>query len=208
MGDGTSKQIRDVQVGDEVITFDPETQKQSIVKVSHTYKNKTEKQMFTITTVSGREITATYDHRFMTSEGWKRLDELKTIRNSEKNSLIGISLEPQSVTNFTEDGAVITLSSNQSLKEFGRLLSLPVESKKLPLISRLIGFLIRKKISINDEGEYNVVVQFKHEKDIEDFDNDVRTLGLPVKKFKFLDMKFLYYGQFPQFINTLLEDFS
>lgn len=87
MADGTTKRICDVVVGDKVITFNPETQKQTVAKVSHTYAAKTSKKMYKVTTFNGRQIQATYDHQFMTSEGWKPLEDIY-----ENSTLIGISM--------------------------------------------------------------------------------------------------------------------
>jgi len=98
MADGTTKKIEDVKIGDEVITFNPENQKQTIAKVIHTETHPTEKQLYTITTISGRKITATFDHRFMTSEGWKRLEHLDI-----ENTLIGVSLDPFSKFNSIDE---------------------------------------------------------------------------------------------------------
>ena len=58
MADGSTKMIRDIQVGDKVITFNPENQRQSIANVSHTYTNFTEKKMYEIRTLSNRKIIA------------------------------------------------------------------------------------------------------------------------------------------------------
>lgn len=88
MADGTTKRICDVVVGDKVITFNPETQKQTVAKVSYTYANKTLKKMYKVTTFNGRQIQATYDHQFMTSEGWKPLEDIH-----ENSTLIGISMD-------------------------------------------------------------------------------------------------------------------
>jgi DNA-directed RNA polymerase beta subunit len=87
MADGTTKRICDVVVGDKVITFNPETQKQTVAKVSYTYAAKTSKKMYKVTTFNGRQIQATYDHQFMTSEGWKPLEDIY-----ENSTLIGISM--------------------------------------------------------------------------------------------------------------------
>ena len=103
MANGTVKKICDVQVGDEVITFHPDTQQQSITKVSHTYTNKTDKQLFEITTISGRKITATFDHRFMTFDGWKRVEEIEVGK-----TLVGVSTEPKPVSNLVDDYIILT----------------------------------------------------------------------------------------------------
>ena len=75
MANGEHKKIKDVCVGDSVMTFNQETYKLSNSKVVHQFVQPTDKKVFKITTVSGREIIATYDHMFMTSEGWKKVED-------------------------------------------------------------------------------------------------------------------------------------
>ena len=93
LADGTTKPICKVKVGDKVITFDPETQKNTIASVSHIHAAKTEKKVYKVTTINHRSITATFDHPFMTSEGWKHVEDIKL--NSTK---VAISLEPKPVS--------------------------------------------------------------------------------------------------------------
>jgi DNA-directed RNA polymerase beta subunit len=93
LADGTTKPICKVKVGDKVITFDPETQKNTIAAVSHIHAAKTEKKVYKVTTINHRSITATFDHPFMTSEGWKHVEDIKL--NSTK---VAISLEPKPVS--------------------------------------------------------------------------------------------------------------
>lgn len=70
MADGTKKMIKDINIGDEVVTWNPETMEMSNSKVEYHYVNKTEKDMFNITTLSGDNIKATYDHKFWTNKGF------------------------------------------------------------------------------------------------------------------------------------------
>ena len=59
--------------------------KTSVTKVINHYVRKTDKKIYKITTISGREIVATDDHKFMTSNGWCE------VRNMEINKTkIGI----------------------------------------------------------------------------------------------------------------------
>jgi len=149
MANGTVKKICDVQVGDEVITFHPETQQQSITKVSHTYTNKTDKQLFEITTISGRKITATFDHRFMTFDGWKRVEEIEVGK-----TLVGVSTEPKPVSSLVDDYVILTKDQfierclNAQIKEsfvtkYASEISFPIKSTdtNLYIISRLFGFI-------------------------------------------------------------------
>ena len=80
MADGNNKMIKDVKIGDEVFTFHPETLETSITKVVNHFIRPNDKPVYKITTVSGREIIATEDHKFMTIEngiqGWKEVKDI------------------------------------------------------------------------------------------------------------------------------------
>lgn len=146
LADGTTKPICDIIVGDEVITFDPETQKQTTAMVSHTYANKTNKKMYELTTINGRHIQATYDHQFMTSEGWKRVEDI-----IENESLIGISMEPK--VNTTSDISVLVYYEYMKYIEFNKNLVKFDEWKQKVIIKESTIFMpiVSKKISLENE---------------------------------------------------------
>ncbi len=70
MADGTQKEIKDIQIGDEVISFNPTTLVQKKTRVVNQFVRPTDKPIVEIKTFSGRTITATSDHPFLTTEGW------------------------------------------------------------------------------------------------------------------------------------------
>jgi DNA-directed RNA polymerase beta subunit len=76
MADLTQKQIKDVKVGESVFTFDPDTLNMSITNVTNQFVHESTHQIYKLTTISGREIIATEDHRFMTSDGWKTVEDM------------------------------------------------------------------------------------------------------------------------------------
>lgn len=76
LSDGNRVRIADVKIGDEVVTFHPETFDITTTKVVNQYVRNTDKILYKLTTKSGRSIIATEDHKFMTSNGWKRVDEI------------------------------------------------------------------------------------------------------------------------------------
>lgn len=189
MSDGTTKKIEDVKIGDKVITFNPENQKQTIASVIHTETHPTQKQLHTITTISGRKITATFDHRFMTSEGWKRLEHLDI-----KNTLIGVSFEPKPVSldideyivlnnkEFIDncfDAGIHYTKAEKYLKEVNHLMPLKSNSKFLPVISRIFGFCLTDAwIGISDSiGNCRLIADLTSEYGVELFENDVEFLG-------------------------------
>lgn len=76
MSDGSKKKIGEVQIGESVITFNPETFEQSHSNVVNQFVRENEHPIYKITTESGREITATGDHKFMTNIGWATVDQM------------------------------------------------------------------------------------------------------------------------------------
>jgi hypothetical protein len=76
LSSGEKRRIADINIGDEVISFHPETMETSMTKVTHHYIRETTKKIYNIKTISGREIIATEDHKFMTSSGWVEVKDL------------------------------------------------------------------------------------------------------------------------------------
>ena len=70
MADGSRKEIKDVCIGDSIVTFDPQTMQPSYTHVINQYVRSTDKEIVKIVTETGREIIVTYDHLFMTNKGW------------------------------------------------------------------------------------------------------------------------------------------
>jgi DNA-directed RNA polymerase beta subunit len=216
MADGSVKKICDVRVDDEVITFDPETQQQSITKVSHVYTNKTDKQLFELTTISGRKITATYDHRFMTSEGWCRIEHMTC-----GETLVGVSTEPKPVSSkvskeeciltekeFTENCIRAGIKSKlvkRYSKELSGLLPLKTTNPNLYIISRLMGFISTDCwIGISEKGIVRLTGDFGHEHSVKLFAEDVSRLGFKYKQARYTSKEGFgstyrveYSGSFP-----------
>lgn len=101
MADGRYVPIKDVKVGDEVVTFDPKTMYTTTTKVIHQYVRPTENKVYEIETISGRKIIATGNHNFMTSEGWKAVESFDT------TTKIGIMMNPIAVSNEVEDYLIL-----------------------------------------------------------------------------------------------------
>lgn len=87
MENGLKKHIKDIKIGENVVTFDHNTLERSYSKVINQYVRPSENKMYTITTISGRTIIATDNHSFFTSEGFKE------IRHFNKDTLIGVNAE-------------------------------------------------------------------------------------------------------------------
>ena len=76
MSDGSKKAIKDVRIGEEVMTFDPETMEIGDTRVVNHFVRPNEYPIYKITLTSNEEITATEDHKFMTTKGWKTVKQI------------------------------------------------------------------------------------------------------------------------------------
>ena len=76
MASGERKAIKDVTVGEKVMSFDPETGKTQSATVINQYVRDTDKKIYKLKTQSGREVIATDNHPFITEEGWKSVGEI------------------------------------------------------------------------------------------------------------------------------------
>ena len=65
MADKSTKAIKDVCIGDEVITFHPKTLEMSITKVINQFIRPADTKVYKLTTISGSSIIATADHKFI-----------------------------------------------------------------------------------------------------------------------------------------------
>jgi len=86
--DGSIKQIQDIEVGDKVLTFHPETLEITETEVSNQFVVPNEKDVYEMTTAHGKKITATIDHHFMTDQGWKTVEQIMC----DSSIRIGLSL--------------------------------------------------------------------------------------------------------------------
>jgi len=198
MTNGDKIPIKDVKVGDSVVCFDPETMETSYTKVVNQYVRKTDKQLYKIKTISGREIIATEDHKFMTIEGWK-----ETKNFVENDTYIGIMPNqvalPQSQieethktliihedmfrNTFIELGLDLHYINKQiaSLENAG-LLPLYSGNYKLPILSRIFGFCLNKGFGSNI-NYYDCNIKFKDISDLEMFQNDIKECGLNIGEY-------------------------
>jgi replicative DNA helicase len=77
-GSGTSAPIRDLvgKTGFEVLALDQRCSRMQAAKVTNAFATGV-KPVFKLTTRLGRSVRATANHKFLTIEGWRRLDALK-----------------------------------------------------------------------------------------------------------------------------------
>lgn len=79
MGDGSTKEIRNVVIGEEVLTFNETTleyEKKPVLKIHHNISKA--EQMFEVLLDDGTSVKITGNHKVLLTSGiWKRVDELK-----------------------------------------------------------------------------------------------------------------------------------
>ena len=196
MTDGTKKRIADVNVNDEVISFHPESMEMSKTKVVHHYIRPTDKKIYKLTTISGREIIATEDHKFMTSVGWKEVREIYVDPAINK---IGIYVTPNEI-NYDVISPELILDENMFIhilinlelsmtliKKYTNKLTqcglLPLYSNntKLSYIARIFGFTLTDgsiNVYIKNNNKYtSSCFDFGTIEDITIFENDIEYCG-------------------------------
>ena len=144
----------------------------------------------------------TYDHQFMTYEGWKRLEELEIDK-----TFVAVSLEPKSVpidveeylildeeiftVNFLNTGRT-EYSLIKYISELQHLFPLKSNSIYLPVLSRMFGFILTDGHTSKHSTYFGVY--FGHEYSSELFEQDVKFLGFEPRKAKYVTNNGDRYG--------------
>jgi DNA-directed RNA polymerase beta subunit len=156
-----------------------------------------EKQMYRITTITGRSIRATQDHPFLTSEGWKRVDDLDADNDMLTCQHFYDPLPPHaenrpyeilSVEQFrsilTDAGAKDSLISANI-----ETLPLPLMSHfpKLHILARIFGIMITDGGVGVSSGAVSSGVKFGRQCDSEAYVQDLIALGFSEVKISEVD---------------------
>ncbi|MFB7453269.1 polymorphic toxin-type HINT domain-containing protein, partial [Streptomyces sp. NPDC056194] len=115
MADGSTKDIEDIKIGDEVSATDPETGESGIRKVTRLIRTDGDKYFneLTIATKDGpRKLTATHEHPF-----WSP---------SKKRWVEAGALQP-GTTLLSDDGTTVTVENNRPFTQHARTYNLTVE---------------------------------------------------------------------------------
>lgn len=179
MSNGTYKLIKNIKIGDKVMCFDLITKQKLYSTVINHYNRITDKQVYDIYLSSGRTITATYDHKFMTNNGWEICD------NFNKDTLVGIYMMKTELVNNNNFKEYIIIDNdndidndNHSFYKDMNLMPINSDNPNLHIIARLVGYYIHNKLNFDekyDEMSYN---------------NDVEYIGF---QYGIQDEKFLEY---------------
>jgi DNA-directed RNA polymerase beta subunit len=113
MEDGSRRQIKDVAIGDRVVSFNPKTFEMTTTNVVNHFIRKNDHPVYKVKTISGREIVATEDHKFMTNYGWKTVSEL--MQNNELR--IGIYADQT----FTKENEYSKMTSSSSTAKYVKM---------------------------------------------------------------------------------------
>jgi len=192
---GSKIPIKDIKIGDKVVCFNPETMETSYTNVVNHYVRQTDKLIYKITTLSGREIVATEDHKFMTTEGWCE------VRNMSINETkIGIlSYQQNKLDNYHNDDSIILSEEDfrlffinnkfssklvekyiLELKNIG-LIPLNKSNYNLPILARMLGFILADgSINIYERNGNKFTAcsfDFGTEDDVKTFENDIKICG-------------------------------
>jgi len=195
LSNGKKTLIKDINIGDEVVSFNPETMKISYTKVVNHYIRETNKKIYKLSTINGREIIATEDHKFMTTEGWVEVGKMCI-----NETMIGIMPFQTSISddNIVESNIILTedhfrnvfIDHGFNLQQINKhvtylndinLLPLNTNNYKLPILSRIFGFLLADG-SINiynrNNNKYTACsFDFGTEDDVITFENDLEICG-------------------------------
>lgn len=181
MGDGTIKLIKDIKNGDSVISIDNETMEEIITPIKNWFKQDCEK-LLKITTISGRTIKCTPDHKFLTNVGDKY--EYIEAQNLKENENHLITRHMIKYIPHNEPTKLIIKETDVSKQYRLQLLKLsylnkPIPQNKLEILARLIGLTITDghiEIKPNDEY-YDCEFSVGEEKDTFDLLDDIMKLG-------------------------------
>jgi len=148
LSNGDYKLIKDIKINDEIICFNPITNILNKSKVVNHYHMQTSKIVYNIETISGRNIIATHDHKFMTLNGWIE------VYNLTPEYKIGINMMGEYVSNITNN--IITIINDDSIinKELLSFMNKSILSNDdyyMPIISRIIGYYMKTNNINNDD---------------------------------------------------------
>ena len=197
---GNKIPIKDIKLGDQVVSFNPVTMEISYTKVVNHYIRETDKKIYKIKTLTNREIIATEDHKFMTNEGWKEVNDFIV-----NDTYIGIMPNPiQFNTDYLNEDSLIldeTLLRNKLIdlelnlnyinKQILNLTNAGIiplynNSYILPIIARIFGFILADgSINIYERNTKFAACSFDFgtELDVKMFENDIKQCGLNMCKF-------------------------
>lgn len=213
LNDGTYKKIKDIIVGDKVVTFDLKEMITSTTEVVNHWMYDADKPMVTLTTIydDNKTIVCSDDHKFMTLDGWK------TPNDFDENTRIGIlsnniyhkiyndnddtprvlideEMAIQLLTKKNIDSILITYI--EELKEL-KYIPLMSNDERLSTLAGVFGYILADSESTNF-NLLNVKLTTETLNDTEHLRTDILNLGFSE------DESVLFYSEvFPLFLIIL-----
>jgi len=212
MASGIKKPIGEIKIGEKVLSFNPTSMEITTTTVVNQFVRKNEYPIHKVTTISGREIIATEDHKFMTDQGWYTVGDMMQTASLK----IGICMSNYTINNvhiadnklildetaFLEKMRSLNIdeTTNRKLNKLQQYVVQLVDNKLLPLhynndklcvLSRMIGFLYADgSINIYEKNkndkynykEFQCAFNFGQMNDALQFNNDVVQCGFTPSK--------------------------
>ena len=193
MKNQTYKLIKNIEIGDEVLTFDPVTMKSSYTKIINQYIRPTNKQMYNVITYSGKSFNATFDHKFMTYNGWNEVTNLnmntdllgiKHVLTEVSNDLYlenTVIMDKEKFTSILKDYINMSeIAIYISELENAHMLPLCSNDNRVYLLSRIFGFVLASgTLTYNADFETFVMqTVFHNTYSSELFEMDIDLLGI------------------------------
>lgn len=182
MASGRYKMIKDIVIGDEVVTVDPTTCIKSITKVVNQYIKETDKKIVEISTISGRKLICTSDHPILTEHGWKEAGKLT---NNDRISVFPgqIQFDHKNIETKIILDKVDSSLHTYELKNMG-LLPLKNDNIHLPILARMVGYLLTDgNALIRKDNRPHIGLTFGSEIGCNEYQKDIETLGFKINKY-------------------------
>jgi DNA-directed RNA polymerase beta subunit/intein/homing endonuclease len=174
MSDGTVKLIKDIKNGDSVVSIDKKTLTEVSTPIKNWFKKDCDK-LLKLTTMTGREIKCTPEHKMLTKIG-DRYDFVEVQNMKEGDYLISRHavkyIEQDKETEMVIDSSKIDEQYKLELMEFGYL-DKKIPQWKLEILARLVGF------GVSNENNFKLCVE--DEKDAHRIRNDIQQLGFTIE---------------------------
>jgi len=180
MSDGTVKLIKDVRNGDSVVSIDKETLTEVSTPIKNWFKKDCDK-LLKLTTITGREIKCTPEHKMLTKIG-DRYDFVEVQNMKEGDYLIS----RHAVKYIKQDKEIeVTIKSSSVAEQYKQelfeqcYLDKIIPQWKLEMLARLIGLNITDgHIGIRENKKYyDCHFSVGEEKDAFDLLDDIMKLG-------------------------------
>ena len=138
MSDYSLKPIKDISIGEKVITFNNITLDYTSSQVIDQFTKETEKQMFHITLNSSQSIIATFDHVFMTDKGWIKVNDFNS------NTKLSYSCLPSNTHQENQNNLIDFVDLKDIFDVKHELYNKKINTMTLnyPLLAKLIGFVL------------------------------------------------------------------